>query len=691
MNVQPRADQRSTEPSLHPPGSTLVVTLEAVRKSDVSQVGGKGANLGEMIAAGLPVPSGFVVTSDAFLRTLEANDLRRELMERFLELRPEAPDFAQQSQALRDLVKRVKLPDALVAQITQAYSALGKDPFVAVRSSATAEDTEGTSFAGMHSTFTNVRTAAQLLERVVDCWVSLYVDRAMVYRKARGLTDEPSIAVVVQRMVNSRRAGVLFTVDPSTGDRQRMIIEGAFGLGEVVVSGQVEPDTYSVAKDRMAVENARIGHKTHQLLRGADGGDVRVDFSEEEGSRRVLSDQEVLALTRLGKQVEEHYAEPQDMEWADEGRGFVLVQTRPITTLRAKTFAKAGARGGATKAMEQPARAQRGSELVSGLAASPGTVSGPVRVLHSPKEGRSLNDGDILVAVMTSPDWLPVMRRAAALVTDAGGLTSHAAIVSRELGIPCVVGTRKATQVLHDGEVVTVDGARGVVRIGAEAQAAQPVVAAATPAMVAPVVEPIATRLYVNLAVPEEAEKVAARPVDGVGLLRAEFMLSSALGGRHPKQLLAEGKREELIAQLSEALLTIARPFGRRPVIYRSYDFRTNEFRNLEGGATYEPVEENPMIGYRGCFRYVKDPELFQVELEVLARVREQSPNVHLMIPFVRTLWELEACLEMVDHSPLGRSRGSAKGSIVPRTPFQWCARKRGAGFSSGRSFRARR
>jgi pyruvate,water dikinase len=282
-----------------------------------------------------------------------------------------------------------------------------------------------------------------------------------------------------------------------------------------------------------------------------------------------------------------------------------------------------------------------------------------VRVLLQPKEGRRLEQGEVLVAPMTNPDWVPTIRRAAAVVTDGGGMTCHAAIVSRELGVPCVVGARTATTTLRDGELVTVDGAQGAVYEGEIAQSRPPVTAPAqmSPTPVAGAVEPLATRIYVNLAMAEHAEEVAALPVDGVGLLRAEFMLTDALVGVHPRELLARGERDEFLDRMGASLLRITRAFAPRPVVYRTIDFRTNEFRGLEGGEAFEPIEENPMIGYRGCFRYVHEPDLFALELELLARVREETPNLHLMIPFVRTRWELEACLEAVDGSPLGHHR----------------------------------
>jgi pyruvate,water dikinase len=618
-----------------------IVWFEDLSRTSTAIAGGKGANLGELTRAGLSVPPGFVVTAQAFLAALDAGGIRATIRSRFAALPHDAPaELARASEELRQLVLGLALPADLVHALAEAYRALGPDAVVAVRSSATSEDTGSTSFAGMHESFTNVAGEAALIERVKACWASAYAARALAYRKARGMGEEPVIAVVVQRMIGSARSGVMFTADPSSGDRDKIVVEAAFGLGEVVVGGQVEPDTYVLAKTGPRVVEVHVGHKAFKIERGPDGGDRRVELAADEADRRVLLDDELVVLGRTGLAIERHYGAPQDIEWAEQGGTWYVVQTRPITTLGAP----------AVGAVDEPA------PRLSGLGASPGVASGAVRILRSPADGARLASGEVLVAPMTSPDWVPTIRRAAALITDSGGVTSHAAIVSRELHIPCVVGTRAATTTLRDGERVTVDGSRGRVTAGdVEVRPSAP------PAIAAPTttaVEPLATRLYLNLAIAEHATAGAALPVDGVGLLRAEFLITDALGGRHPKELLAGGGRAEVVARMTTALLAITRPFGERPVVYRAHDFRTNEFRGLTGGARHEPVEDNPMIGYRGCFRYVRDPELFQLELEVLARVRAETPNLHLMIPFVRTRWELEACLELVERSPLGRQRG---------------------------------
>ncbi|MFE2752318.1 phosphoenolpyruvate synthase [Actinosynnema sp. NPDC059335] len=610
----------------------FVRTFAELRAHDTPIAGGKGANLGELTAAGFPVPPGFVVTADAYLTSMGP------VREQLTDLLAAGCDNGT-PERLQALVRKTGVADEVSARVLEHYHALGDRVSVAVRSSATSEDTAGASFAGMNSTFTNTVGDQELVERLLDCWASLFGARSLSYRAEKGLTEEPAIAVVVQRMVDSERSGVLFTADPATGERERVVVEGAFGLGEVVVSGAVEPDTYILRRygDDVSLVDVRVGRKSHKVVRGPDGTDLRVPLAPDESSRRVLDRAEAEELGRLGLRVERHYGTPQDIEWAiAEGRTW-LVQSRPITTLPGGTEPDAPA-----------------APLVTGLGASPGLAPGRVRVLASPADGDRLRDGEVLVAEMTNPDWVPTMRRAAAVVTDGGGITCHAAIVARELGVPCVVGTGSATTALHDGQAVTVDGTAGTVTAGTFAA---PAVATSRTA-VAVAGEALGTRLYVNLGMPDHAAEVAGQPVDGVGLLRAEFMLTEALGGEHPRRFLARHGSEDFLAAMSGSLLRITRPFGARPVVYRTMDFRTNEFRGLTGGEEFEPHEHNPMIGFRGCYRYVRDPTLFALELQALARVREQTPNLHVMIPFVRTKWELEACLELVDRSPLGHHRG---------------------------------
>ena len=640
------------------PSHRSVVPLAELRRSDVPLAGGKGASLGEMLSQGFPVPGGFVVTAGAFLAVADEAGIRDELVEITQRaVGASGDDLAALAARARALIGGCDVDDALVSAITEAYGAHCAGHRVAVRSSATAEDTAETSFAGMNESFTNV-TETELLDRIVDCWVSLYGDRVVAYRAEQALLDEPAIAVVVQAMVPSERSGVMFTADPSV--RTQITVEAAFGLGEVVVAGQVEPDTYRVDRETGSLREVHIGRKAHEIVSGPSG-DVRQELDEARAWQRVLTDDEIRRLARVGLDIEEHYDWPQDVEWAFVGDELFIVQSRPITTL----------------AGQGPARDDE--PVLHGLGVGSSAASGRVRVLASPKEGSRLADGEILVAEMTSPDWVPTMRRAAGLITDAGGSTCHAAIVSRELGLPAVVGTRTATTTLRDGDVVTVEAATGQVFRGEHHTAAVPSEAPTTTTAAVQALEvtpePLATKLYVNLAIADRAEEVAALDVDGVGLLRGEFMVTEALTGRHPRALIASGGRAEFVEKMSAQLSRIAGAFAPRPVVYRTMDFRSNEFRGLEGGDRYEPKEENPMIGFRGCYRYLHDTETFGLELETLAEVRDRFPNLQVMIPFVRTKWELEACLDAMHASRLGDQRGlttwvmAEVPSIIPRIP----------------------
>ena len=615
--------------------------------ADAEEAGGKGANVGGMVRANLPVPLGLVVLRDSYLESMSASGVADELNAAHREAMLHAGDpgrFEEMCAAMKALVHKAGMSEEVRERILAAYRTMGPDCFVAVRSSATGEDGADASFAGMNETYTNIRGEADLIDAVQNCWASLFGPRVVAYRASRGFSADPAMAVVVQQMIASERSGVAFTADPTTDATDRVVVEGAFGQGEVVVSGSVEPDTYVVAKENGEILSRRIGFKSFKIVRGPDGKDQRVELDEAQAEAVVLSDDEVREIADIAVRSERHAGSPQDTEWAIAGGKTYIVQTRPITTL-----SRAGS----------PA-AEKHEVLVQGLPAVPGAASGVVRVLEDVSEGGRLQDGEVLVAKMTNPDWLPTMRRASALVTDTGGMTCHAAIVARELKVPCIVGARTATKDLTDGMVVTVDGTHGRVLAGrtAEVAASATVTSERAAPTVAVATEVTATKIYVNVAMPENAEEAAAKDVDGVGLLRAEFILTDALGNRHPRDLIARGEQNTLVDKLAEAVGHIAAAFAPRPVVYRATDFRTNEFRKLEGGEAYEPEEHNPMIGYRGCFRYVKQPDVFALELEALARVRERYPNLHLMIPFVRTKWELEECLGLVDASPLGRQRG---------------------------------
>ncbi|HSJ65600.1 MAG TPA: phosphoenolpyruvate synthase [Gemmatimonadaceae bacterium] len=638
----------STSPALDLAALPRVVHwLRDLARDDVPRVGGKGANLGELARAGLPVPGAFVLSVDAYAYFIERAGLAGAIADILRGLDVADSDALQQaSRTLRELVEAAAMPDELEEEIARAYRELcdgsGTPCVVAVRSSATAEDTSQFSFAGMFESFLNVRGREELMRRVRGCWASTFHARVLFYRLEQGMPAEMPVAVIVQRMVGGDKAGVMFTVDPATRDLGRLVIEAAWGFGEVVVLGQVSPDRYVLEKSTLAQVEASTGIKDFMLVRDEQtGATKRVDLTRDpRRTAPVLTDGEIRALGELGRRVEAHYGTPQDIEFAIDGGNIYLTQSRPITTLGLS----------AGKVAEPDGTA---AVLARGLGASPGVASGRVRILTSPDQIGELEEGEILVTHMTSPDWVPLMRRAAAVVTEAGGMTSHAAIVSRELGVPCVVGARDATTRLTNGDVVTVDGAHGRITAGANVPAPAP--AAAETDHGARTVT--ATRLYVNLGEPERADAVARLDVDGVGLLRAEFMLLSALERTHPRKLLTEGRGDELVGRMVDKLRMFGAAFGPRPVIYRAMDFRSNEFRGLVGGEEFEAVEENPMIGYRGCYRYIREPDLFALELRALAAVRREHPNIHLMIPFVRTAWEFAECKRMIDESELGGDR----------------------------------
>ena len=641
-----RAKRRTRETS------ELVLALDHVGREDVERVGGKGANLGEMLQAGLPIPGGFVLTVRAFDRFMQANGFDAANAKDLASLDvDDSAALERSASALRDRVYSGTIPADVRDAVASAYAALAapsaddgsSQPFVAVRSSATAEDNAQFSFAGMFESYLDVHGLDALLDRVRSCWSSTFGARVLFYRIKRGLPARMPVAVVVQRMVNATKSGVMFTADPATHDRKRVVVEAAWGLGEVVVGGQVVPDRYVLEKASGAVLDAQVGAKDFMMVRDrASGRPVKVSLEgDARREARVLDGAELASLVELARQVEGHYQTPQDLEFAIDDRGIYLVQTRPITTL-------------VSLVQQEKSSVAAVGPLLRGLGASPGIASGAVRVLTSSADAGELRTGEVLVTRVTSPDWVPLMRRAAAIVTDAGGMTSHAAIVSRELGIPCVVGTKDATRVLRPGTRVTVDGTAGTVSLGdVETPAPSAAGVSLAPSRAAtPLVT--ATKVYVNLAEPDRAAEIASREVDGVGLLRAEFMLLAALDHQHPRAFLAERTADEFVERMSNSLRTFADAFHPRPVIYRTMDFRSNEFRGLAGGEAHEPEEANPMIGYRGCFRYTREPDLFALELRALAEVRKTRGNLHLMIPFVRTGWELRECLRLVDASPLG-------------------------------------
>ena len=510
---------------------------------------------------------------------------------------------------------------------------------VAVRSSATAEDLPEASFAGQQRTFLNVQGEEEVVAAVQGCWASLFEPRAIFYREQQGFDHfKVGIAVPVQKMVQSQASGVMFTLEPVTSDRSKIIIEAVFGLGEAIVGGEVNPDLYIVDKDGLKISTKKIGAQEWKLVRNPTSDDkdtnIQVPLPPSSQSQQKISDDDIIHLAKLGKQIEDHYQFPQDIEWAIEDNQVFIVQTRPVTTIREVAEV--------TAEIEAPT-------LLTGASASPGMASGPAKIIPEASQIDKVVNGDILVAEMTTPDFVPAMKRAVAIVTDRGGRTSHAAIVSRELGIPCIVGAEGATTTLTDGRIITVDGSQGKVYEGRVAKEKMTAVADTLREQIK-----TKTKVYVNLAQPELAEKVATHNVDGVGLLRAEFIIAQI--GEHPSYMISQNRGAEFTNKLADGLAIFTKAFNPRPVVYRTTDFKTNEYRALIGGQEYEPEEENPMLGYRGCSRYIREIDVFKIELDAIKKVRQNYKNLWVMIPFVRTVDELAGAKRIMEAEGLKRS-----------------------------------
>jgi pyruvate,water dikinase len=623
-----------------------VVWFSEVGRDDLGLVGGKGANLGELTGAGIPVPPGFVVTADTYFHFITQNGLEPVIKKELFNLDVhDSRALSERAARIRQRIIEAPMPAHIAADIREAYQRLGEGP-VAVRSSATAEDLPEASFAGQQSTFLNVVGADNVVRAVQACWASLFEGRAIFYREEAGYDHtKVGLAVPVQRMVQSEKSGVMFTVEPVTSDASKITIEAVYGLGEGIVSGEVSPDLYMVNKESLQIVSKTVVEQDRMIARATDsdgaheGANAWLEVPEDLREAQKLSDAQIRELARIGRSVEEHYGSHQDIEWAYEGGQFYLTQARPVTTMRQQHDTDDGSEESAPV-------------LLSGQPASPGVGFGGVRIVLDPQAIDIVRPGDVLVAEMTTPDFVPAMKRASAIITERGGRTCHAAIVSRELGIPCVVGAAQATTQLAVGREVTVDGSEGVVYDGrAESRIAWAERQKERYAHSATL--KTTTRLYVNLAEPELADRVAQRNVDGVGLLRAEFIVAQI--GTHPRTFIDEGRAAEYTEQLAAGISEFCKAFAPRPVVYRLTDFKTNEYANLRGGAKYEANEENPMIGYRGASRYIREPDIFRLEVDAIKQVRRDYQNLYVMVPFVRTPAELRGVKRLLADQALIR------------------------------------
>jgi pyruvate,water dikinase len=623
------------------PAKPLVLFFNQFDKDDAPLVGGKGANLGEMTKAGLPVPNGFAITVYSYDNFLEENNLSDKIYSQLKSIDVSNPDELESVAAnIRRSIKSSRVPQEVVNEVKKAYSKLSgvfKSSLVAVRSSATAEDLPGTSFAGQQITFLNVKGDANLIAALKDCWASLFTPRSIFYRVQNKIPhDTVKISVIVQKMVQSQVSGVIFTVDPVTNEKDRIVIEAVWGLGELIVQGSVMPDRYIVQKETFDILSKSISEQHIELIK-VKNSTKEARVPKNRLGKQKISDKDIVTLAKIADGLQKHYYFPQDIEWAKEKNKIFIVQTRPVTTIN---------QGVSEPEQKSVKNSSNLSIILSGIPASPGIATGKVKIVKTPKGIGRVKQGDVLVSVMTSPDFVPAMKKASAIVTDEGGMTSHAAIVSRELGLPCVVGAKQATKKLVEGQLVTVDGSDGNVYLGSEIKIQIP-----KNLQIITSNKKTATKLYVNLAEPQRANEIARLNVDGIGLLRAEFIMANI--GIHPKEAIRRKKQEDYVSKLAQGIKTFCKAFYPRPVVYRASDFKTNEYHSLEGGRYWEPVESNPLLGFRGAFRYISNPEVFTLELKALKEVLQDYNNLHLMIPFVRSVHELGAVKKIVGSEDL--------------------------------------
>ncbi len=699
-----------------------ILWFDELDKSSINLAGGKGANLGEMVAIKLPIPGGFVVTTAAFEHFIKMNRLDSKINELVRACKvDDIEKLNETSKRIKRRIMEADCPLSVKQEITRAYKEMsysrdiripailglisaGREmAIVAVRSSATTEDLATASFAGQQASFLNVKGVKYLLDAIKRCWASLYESRAIFYRAKKGFKSS-SIAVIIQRMINADKAGVTFTVHPSTGENV-IVHEACWGLGESLVLGKITPDRYIISKEDGKIIKKEIGMKETMHIRDiGTERTVEIRVPEEKRNMQILSERELAGLTKYAIAIEEHYGTPQDIEWAVRGSKIYILQTRPVTTVPKK---KIVAKKDVGKIKEEI--------FLKGIAASPGIASGPVKIISSTEDAGKIVKGDVLVAEMTSPDLVPTMSKCVAIVTEKGGTTSHAAIVSREMGIPCIVGTKDATQKLKDGSIVTVDGTSGViykgkVELGAEAEARVAEVGedkeyvTVKPSekekveeiekleemereledhietMEEEIKKPLEkpktkqkqktkTKVYMNLGVPEKIDEYKQLPFEGIGLMRIEFIIAGL--GTHPNALIDAGLEQKYMDAIAAGIEKVAAAISPRPVVVRFSDLKTNEYRNLKGGEKYEPQEANPMMGWRGASRYVTPEfeEAFRLECRAVKKVRGCYKNVWVMVPFVRTTDELKKCLKIMEEEGLKRGVDELKIWIMVEIP----------------------
>lgn len=641
--------------------------FDEIGKGDVGIVGGKGANLGELTSFGLPVPPGFCVTATGytkFIKYAELDEVVKLLMEA-VDVE-DVDELTNASKEIQTKIKEKEFDPELKEEILSAYREFSenigvKDPEVAVRSSATAEDLPDASFAGQQDTYLHISGEEELLNHIRDCFASLWTSRAIYYREKQNYDHfDVALSVVIQKMVNSEKSGVMFTANPINNSSDEMMINASYGLGEAVVSGIVTPDEYIIDKKTKKVIEKNIAEKEYMVIKNENGVGTRVVnvkdvLGEDAIKAEALSEKELNTLIERGLKVEKLYGSVQDTEWGfdRDTKEFYFLQSRPITTLG-----------------DKEEKEEKLITLVKGLPASPGIGRGKVKLIKDISEINLVEEGDVLVTAMTNPDMVPAMRKCAGVVTDEGGRTCHAAIVSRELQIPCIVGAKTATKTLKTGDSVTVDAVRGIVYEGEVLKEKEEKKSEKVEGNVSSIANldelrnlfapTTATKIYMNLGEPELIERYKNLPMDGIGLMRTEFIFTNMIGA-HPMYLVKTGQGDLMVEKLAEGISKVAQAIYPKNLVVRTSDFRTNEFRGLKGGDEVEPIEANPMIGWRGVSRYIS-PEYeqgFRLECQAIKKVREEYglTNVIVMLPFVRTPEELKVVKGIMAEEGLVQSK----------------------------------
>lgn len=648
-----------------------VLWFDELHRKDVDLVGGKSSSLGEMTSSmDVPVPYGFATTATAYRRFMKETGINDQVNALLAGIKDyeDSDELHATCSKIRQIIVDAKMPDYLAKEIEDAYEELSqkvgeKDPFVAIRSSATAEDLPDASFAGQQESYLNIKGAKDVVKKVQECYASLFTDRATYYRQKQGYPHEKvALSAAVQMMVFSKAAGIMFSVDVTNGDDSKIVIDGIYGLGEYIVLGKVTPDHFIVDKKTLKIVDRDITTKPVRLIRKPGSGVEQEDVPADIKDKPVLTDAQVEELAGYVKKVEDHYGCYMDMEYALDERTNKLwiVQARPETVWSRRNKEKKNAE-------EAPKMSVADTEVVvKGLPASPGLAAGKAHVIENPDDIDNFKEGEVLVTLMTSPDWVPAMKKAKAIVTNNGGMTCHAAIVSREMQIPCIVGTKSrgtaVMDVVKTGDVITVDSKNGIVYKGDIVDSLQPKetkTASAGATVAAEYFAPTATQVMMNLGDPELIDKYADLPADGIGLMREEFLWTSYIH-EHPLYLIEKGEPEKVINMLAEGIAKVARTIAPRPMVLRLSDFKSSEYRNLKGGEKYEPVEPADLLGWRGASRYY-DPkyvEAFKLELGAVKKVRNEFglKNLNVMIPFVRTVDEAKKVTDVMAAEGLQRS-----------------------------------